>query len=389
MLTRFRQPLAVVLASFTYASCSDGQSADESRAWHVSDAPAIQIGVADGDPGYQFYRVQDVRRLSDGRIVVANSGTNELRFFEANGRYHGMSGGAGDGPGEFRALASVAVGAGDSLIALDQANRRVSVFDPSGHYVRSWVAESPGRALTPDRVYVLGDGSVLMAYQRGHRPSDPPGLFRGSAPLVRYSPAGKMLNVVAELPGDEWFYSAENRSLSERPFGRKGHLALSHSEIFIGSGEAEVLVFNVAGELSRTVAVESPEAVTDDHIRAFSEERVQAVSDPGRRPALQRQLAEMSYPSVMPAYAGLLVDSEGNIWTREYMFPERPAVRWTVRDQEGRALATVSLPSAFNLLFADSRSMGGVMTDELGVERVLVFEMLREHSTAVPPRGDL
>jgi hypothetical protein len=379
MPSRSKHPMNVLLASFTYVACSGSEPPSlESLEWHTSETPVVRIGVDDGDTHYQLHQVQDVQRFSDGRIVLASGGSNEVRFYEVDGRYQGESGGPGDGPGEFRSLSSVAVAAGDSLIALDRGNGRVSILDPSGRYVRSGVAESPGRALSPVKVHVLGDGSVLISYVRGHRPSDPPGLFRGSAPLVRYSPDGEILNVVADMPGDEWYYSEEHSTLSDRPFGRKGHLAVGQNEIYIGSGEAEVLVFKTSGELSRTMAVEPPEAVTADHIRAYGEERLQRVSDADRRPAIQRQLAEMPYPQTMPSYAGLLVDSDGNLWTKEFAFPSRSAVRWKVRSQEGGVIATVSLPAAFRPSFADSQHIGGVITDELDVEYVVIFQLRQE-----------
>ena len=57
----------------------------ESEAWRLGPTPSLDIGGADGDPDQQLFRVVDAVRLSDGRIVVANSGSNELLFFAANG----------------------------------------------------------------------------------------------------------------------------------------------------------------------------------------------------------------------------------------------------------------------------------------------------------------
>ena len=63
-----------------------GPSAEdqESPRYRVSDEPRLQIGSAnDGESA--LYRVTAAVRLRDGRIVVANAGTRELKFFDSSG----------------------------------------------------------------------------------------------------------------------------------------------------------------------------------------------------------------------------------------------------------------------------------------------------------------
>src|SRR5690606_16795253 len=76
----------------------------EGGGWHLSPEPLVEIGVLDGAPEDQLFRVVGARRLGDGRIVVANSGTHELRFYDAQGRHLRSVGREGEGPGEFRGL---------------------------------------------------------------------------------------------------------------------------------------------------------------------------------------------------------------------------------------------------------------------------------------------
>jgi len=97
----------------------------------VVGAPVVEIGSVDGDSSGILFQVQDAVRLSDGRILVANGGTNELRFFTGSGRHLATIGGTGSGPGEFRWLTGVWVSA-DSMFAFDNALARVSVFTDQG-----------------------------------------------------------------------------------------------------------------------------------------------------------------------------------------------------------------------------------------------------------------
>ena len=55
----------------------------------------------DGEDPYLFRYAWDATKLSDGRIVVADRSTSELRVFDAAGTYLATWGGLGEGPGEF------------------------------------------------------------------------------------------------------------------------------------------------------------------------------------------------------------------------------------------------------------------------------------------------
>ena len=58
---------------------------DSRLGWTVAAEPDVTIGTRDGSGAFQLYRVRDATRLADGRIVVANGGSNELLVFSADG----------------------------------------------------------------------------------------------------------------------------------------------------------------------------------------------------------------------------------------------------------------------------------------------------------------
>lgn len=124
----------------------------------LSGEPVLTIGGAGAAPEQEFSGIAGVVRLSDGRIVVADGGSGELRYFDSQGKLLGKSGGPGQGPGEFRRLSFVGRLAGDSILTGDAAIGRFQVFDPEGRYVRgmsttetggccSWIR--PGTVGTP------------------------------------------------------------------------------------------------------------------------------------------------------------------------------------------------------------------------------------------------
>ena len=80
---------------------NDPVAADSRLPWQFSEHPALAIGSVDGGEADELFRVRDATRLPDGRIVIANAGSNELRVFNADGSHAGTWGGRGEGPGEF------------------------------------------------------------------------------------------------------------------------------------------------------------------------------------------------------------------------------------------------------------------------------------------------
>jgi len=69
-------------------------------AWEVVSPATVEIGVAEGEDVYQLFDVSGATRLGNGTIVVANAGTQEIRFCGADGRHLRTAGGSGRGPGE-------------------------------------------------------------------------------------------------------------------------------------------------------------------------------------------------------------------------------------------------------------------------------------------------
>src|SRR5262245_59126486 len=63
-------------------------------------APIAAIGETDGAPEYLFSRLGGVQ-LRDDRIVVADNGSAQLRFYDGRGRFLKSIGRRGGGPGEF------------------------------------------------------------------------------------------------------------------------------------------------------------------------------------------------------------------------------------------------------------------------------------------------
>jgi hypothetical protein len=376
--------------------------ADSTR-WRLSDSPRVSIGVVEGDPLYQLASVTRAVRLSDGRIVIANAGSGELRFYSASGTYLSASGRTGDGPGEFRSLYWMTRIAGDSLVAFDEAGGvRISVFDSSGRFVRATRLTEKSRRLGPQRVMGrLADGSLAMLWVDlfGSRPTT--GVFRTSAVILRYGGDGALVDTIGPLPGGDQFQTLVPGGGSITwylPFGRTAAAVAHGNAIYYGSGERyQIDVYAPDGTMRRSIrrAYRNPE-VTREAIEGYKQQELDDVTERGtagddRRHDIEHRFAEMPFPKTMRAYDGMMrVDADDDLWVLDYQWKEGDEPRWTVFDSTGRLLGQVAMPKRFTPYDIGTDYVVGKWQDELDVQYVRLYALEKGEPTAriaTGPRG--
>lgn len=364
----------------------------EGEGWRLSGDPIVEIGVLEGAPEYQLYRAFDGVRMSDGRIVVANVGTNELRVYDSEGRFVKSVGGEGGGPGEFKSIAFVDVFDGDSLVTFDWNNNRSQVFDPQVEFVRSLRFDPAGEGDATQLarpVAPFADGTFLTRVTRGFRPGDPEGVSRDSVLYLHHDRSGALIDSIGRLPGKETYVkSFTNRSITVTtlPFGRAPQLAVHGNDFWFGSSDTyEIRYYTGDGALQRLIRAEEPVTpVTDADIQRFTEDRLEVASEEWR-PRLQQMLDEVSFPEMMPAYSNLVADDAGNLWVADYPGPVTEAHdSWNVFDPDGRLLGSVDIPPRFLVFQIGADFVLGLHRDEMEVERVRLYGL--EKGTAVTRR---
>lgn len=108
--------------------------------WSVGAEPEVSIGVVDGPAEYQLSAVSSAVRLPDGRILVAEGGSGELRYYGADGEHLRSVGREGEGPGEFSSVAGLAL-VGDIFFVYDRDLARFSLLDLDVERVRIYGLE--------------------------------------------------------------------------------------------------------------------------------------------------------------------------------------------------------------------------------------------------------
>jgi hypothetical protein len=102
---------------------------------------------------------------------------------------------------------------------------------------------------------------------------------------------------------------------------------------------------------------------------------------------LVQELNEVPEPASVPRVAEVLLDDEGRFWLKRYepasdsqvisSFERRAGGEWWVLQPDGRRVAVIQLPDGYTPMDVRGERIVGVASDELDVERVLVFGTAR------------
>ncbi len=130
----------------------------EGEGWWLSDEPSLTIGMDEGPEEYSLFSVRAVLRLPNGNIVIANGGSDELRYYDSLGSYLYAVGQDGYGPGEFKDMSGMWL-ALDTLVIADGGQDRVSLFSAAGDFGRTVMLDQEGR-FAPAAAGVFSDGSI-------------------------------------------------------------------------------------------------------------------------------------------------------------------------------------------------------------------------------------
>lgn len=347
--------------------------------WRIAETPTLSIGAFEGDPAYELYQVMDARKLPDGRIVVANAGSSELRVFDASGAHLASWGGLGEGPGEFgdfAAPSSVEPWAGDSIAASDMYERRVSVFDARGAHGRTFVSEDPYSRL----IGVLPDGRMfrgtLPAFKAGTMGT---GMVRREVEYAIAAPDGSLHAALGKYPASEWYIFADRgMAVYPQPFRHSAIAQVWGDLIIIGSNDLyEIRAYTPEGAVAKIVrrehGVRSPSQADVDAYLAeqYADETEQ------ERAETMADLADMPLLEAFPAFGRVVTDSRGYLWVEDYQLPGEPTPAWTVFDSEGRVLGLMELPAEARLFEIGEDYVLGRVSDELGIERVQLWPLDR------------
>lgn len=320
--------------------------------WRVSADPIVDLGTIDGPAELQFFRVADLGQFSDGRIVVADAGTLEVRVYAATGEHLWSVGGEGEGPGEFSSLFSARVRA-DTIFAHDFMNGRVTVFDDRGTLIRTVALDrSDGR---PQDVWPVSSGFLALRLDFTAEITDEHGYQRRVARYRYFGQDGSARPSFAELAGQETISSSVEvdggvaMSMTTPVMANRQQQTAVHGRLVAGiTDHWELRVYDGEGVLERLIRDPSRNVpLARSEWQTALEERL----DRADTPEVRRNIAEIAElrppPATRPAFGRFVPDAEGYVWLAPYRpAPGEPAP-FTVADPAGAILGDVMLPAGF------------------------------------------
>ena len=349
--------------------------------WQLGPEPLVSIGKVDGEDPYLFTRIFGATMLSDGRIVIGDDGTKELRVFDQQGNHLETWGGQGQGPGEFTGgqLWGLAPLPGDSIIILQYSFPELTVFGPDGEFLRRFVPESSQRDTWNIRRNLLPqdvsrDGLVLAV--QDFIDNDP-------ADVEVWDAAGELRGSLGLHPGREAIRDADGAHSSPVMFYRNTFVQ-AWGDLFVISTNHryELRLFELNGSLARIVRLDrAPRAPTDAHIEAYIESQLSSIpsDQTGRRADRRRALLDRPVAEHLPAFTVYWSDRLEHLWVWEYEAPgeEEPGTLYTIFDPEGRALGYFEIPEGMFVMDAGADYALLRVRDELGVGTVQMWPLER------------
>ena len=361
---------------------NDPPAPDSRLPWRFGAQPSLSIGSVDSGEADQLFQITDATRLPDGRIVIANSGSNELRVFNADGSHAGTWGGRGEGPGEFTSFSptAVALWPGDSIAAPNPWGTRLSLFDRDGNHGR----DVPLDASLLNVVDLLPDGKIFTSGSGGihQEMTGSSGLVRSRADWAVLASDGTLHASLGIFPGSEfWAVFGEDGSIAggrPHPFGRSTLGAVWGDLVAIGVQDSyEIKAFAGDGTLVRIVRrggdLEQPTRAEQD---AYFAERFADWPDEQRTSALN-DVKDMPLVDAYPAFAEIVADLAGYLWVREYRASGAEGTVWAVFDPEGRIQGLVETPPGLRTFDIGEDYVLGLAVDELGVQYVQLWSLDR------------
>jgi hypothetical protein len=349
-------------------------------AWTIGTAPLVDVGGNEADSANQFFRIRSVAALPGGSFLVANASTSEIRIYDRTGRRVGSVGRHGAGPGEFDLLGWATVGAGDSIVAYDPQQQRVSVFGREGGAPRTFSLDLPSLRF-PFARQRLSDGSILVTSEDVFTPASAKGVHRELLVLQRVSSTGRSRGEFLRLPGDDKYVLPEKGGVRVTPlaFGRAVVLSAGDSTLYVGgTDEYNIRGFTLAGTTRLILRVSrKPRAVTADVIAAFSRRELSRIEGQHWRSFFTAMYDSMTYPATMPQFSALRVDDHERLWVRDYPLHPDSTPIWRVFDSTGAALGTVTMPASFDLHSIAGDRVFGVWRDGDDIEHVRVYALRR------------
>lgn len=354
----------------------------QESAWAVDSAPLVVFGRGTDDSVSMLLHPIGAVRLSDGRVVVGDRGSDNLKLFLPTGAFQRSIGREGDGPGEFRYIARLLACHADSLFADDIAHHVISVVAPDGTVGRTFVLRTPEPGQPPYEISCNRQGDFLTSGWGSMASRGEP--YRPQVPVSLATPDGEVHATLGQFPGTEMMPTFGGAG--PRRMGRWLRLAMSRQFAWVAPNDnADLFAFDPAGGLRvivRTSGIDRP--VTPADLEWHRQAALDSAQTARAAAEVRRELDAMIAPRTMPPLVRLLADSDDYLWVQRYPDPGQSHGRWDIYRPDGVLLGAVTMPRALFPVEIGADYVLGLATGEDGSQWV---QLHRLHRAGFRARG--
>lgn len=369
----------------------------ETEGWSIDPEPVLQIGQVQGDPAYEFAQIWNATRLADGRIVVSDGKSFEIRVFGPNGSHLSTFGGQGAGPGEFGGPPWLTAASDETIIVWDPGHYRFSWFDAGGSLLGDTSLVSMIQDLEIVRFVnglvwqlapegsLLSTGPVPVSMRSGE------GLEGTARRIVLIRDRGESVHAFGDFPSGQSFITLRADGIKigiGNPWFPRNTFALGADRAVAigGDKEWEIRLHDPNGSLQRIVRAEIARTPVTSETLEAERDRLPELAERMGIPLGQAREAfdRLPVPDSVPAIGAIHWDRAGNLWVGRRSEERRVIRVYDIFDPNGRWITSVATPpDVARLLEIDETHFITSYTDELGVPYLRVNRIVKR-----PELGD-
>ena len=346
----------------------------------LGEEPDLLIGLEEGEPELLFQWIADAAPLNDTLLTVVEWVQREVRIFRSDdGRFVTRFGRSGEGPGDFGAIAIARAMNEEEILLADAGLQRLTWWNWRTGDVRTAPLDETmdGRRSSPMGAF-RGGTIVGITGSRGFGPGDAGTLIADTMRYYLFDPDGSARAHFHVLPGQlRWGLQVGGMvTFPFIPFSVSPSLATGEDLIYLATGtEPRVEVFDGSGTKVREIRWDPGERprVDDSLLGRLLEHQVEVGG--GNEEQIRALHRDAPLPETAPVFQDLFVDADGRLWVEQYRLPWEAERRWHLFDQSDQWIGEVVTGQDFAPRHASGAEVLGVLTDEMGVERLARFPL--------------